>query len=193
MDKKRPKHRSESTQAKRKATHREKLRLKSIEKKANIILHTPPPEPSLPPEPSVSRALKRAAFKERIREKYGLPADTTFIQRGNHGQNPHLELKFGTVVVLDSSASKLVAVIRFNERQFTETEGKLNQTEDSKHLFRQFGQTISTMYKHGLARNNILTNGPWRALGKRKRGSMFAIGMRAGYRKGVYGGKSLHS
>ncbi|EGG12583.1 uncharacterized protein MELLADRAFT_100986 [Melampsora larici-populina 98AG31] len=61
------------------------------------------------------------------------------------------------------------------------------QTEDSEQLFKQFGRSISTLYNHGIARNRITTNGPKVALGKRKRGDMFAIGMRAGYWKGVFG------
>ncbi|EGG05986.1 uncharacterized protein MELLADRAFT_87489 [Melampsora larici-populina 98AG31] len=67
-------------------------------------------------------------------------------------------------------------------------EPTMNGTKLIARLFKQFGQSVSTLYNHGIARNRITTNGPTVAPGKRKQGDMFAIGMRAGYRKGVFGG-----
>ncbi|EGF98135.1 uncharacterized protein MELLADRAFT_113818 [Melampsora larici-populina 98AG31] len=81
----------------------------------------------------------------------------------------------------------MIAVIRFNERQYIEYDGKHVQTEASLRLFKQFDQSMSTMYQHGTAQNKFRTNGPTIRVSKNRRGDMFAIGIQPGYLKGVAG------
>ncbi|EGG13043.1 uncharacterized protein MELLADRAFT_76332 [Melampsora larici-populina 98AG31] len=193
MTKQKPKYRAKSTQLKRSKDHKDRLIAKSVEKKTQ--LPTPPPDPptvaSATQSTTSNRARKRKTFKEKVKKKFGLPDDVTFIHQANHGKNKPLTLKTGTAVILNLNGTKLITVIRFNTQQYIQSNGKKVQTEDSEQLFKQFGRSISTLYNHGVARNQITTNGPTVALGKRKRGDMFAIGMRAGYWKGVFGGVYL--
>ncbi|EGG08830.1 uncharacterized protein MELLADRAFT_84396 [Melampsora larici-populina 98AG31] len=187
MANKRQKHCCKSTEIKHKQDHRDHLLLRSTEKKSNIILHTPKIIET-PNESTLSDQSKaQAEYKEKIKEKFGLPPDTDFIHQADHGQNNILKLKYGIVVILNMSRTKMIAVICFNEQQYTEDDGKRIQTEASERLFKQFEKSMSTMYQHGTAQNKIRTNGSTIRVKRNRRGDMFAIGMRPGYLKGVAG------
>lgn len=156
----------------------------------------PSPPPSPPPPLDDVRAQQRKEFKAQIRARFGLPDDTTFICRSSSGTQDLLKLTYGTVVLLDTDGSKLIAVIRFNKRQYSgqcPDTGKRLETPESARLFANFDLAISTLHSHALARYRCRTNGASQRMKHFRRGHMFAIGYRGGYRTRIFAGKHVLS
>ncbi|EGG11473.1 uncharacterized protein MELLADRAFT_91027 [Melampsora larici-populina 98AG31] len=139
------------------------------------------PSKSTSRHPQSDRAFS-AAKKAKLTEHYGLPEDSKFLflKKGRKFGRPRLSLSHGTVVCLDVDTSELLLVVRFVERQ----EGINDE------LFRSYNHSISTVYQHAKARNEVLGNfATYR--GRRqgnKFGRMYAAGFRPGYDHIVKGG-----
>lgn len=148
----------------------------------------------LPLTRTQNRSRIRAEFKKKIQDRFGLPQDATYLFLREHGRQERLSLSYGTVVLLNTYGTKLLGVVRFNERQYTGEQlenGKHQLTPESAKLFDNFNNSIMTLYQHATARHRITTNGATQAMKHLKQGEMFAMGFRGGYRKGVYGGMNI--
>ncbi|EGG12638.1 uncharacterized protein MELLADRAFT_86826 [Melampsora larici-populina 98AG31] len=195
------KYRSPSQKRGRKKLKADQVEIRIAIKKTKIIAcwvhHPNTPTPSSDQTLDMNRAEKRAhiraEFKQKIRDRFGLPRDATFIFRTEHGKQKHLSLTFGTVVLLNKYGTKLLAVVRFNKRQYTGKRlntGKLKceLVPECAKLFENFNNSIMTLYQHGTARYRCVTNGAAEALKHMKSGQMFVMGFRGGYRQKKYGG-----
>ncbi|EGG01581.1 uncharacterized protein MELLADRAFT_92051 [Melampsora larici-populina 98AG31] len=124
----------------------------------------------------------RAAKKEELTQKYGLPPDAKFLffKKGRRFGQARLSLSYGTVVCLDLDTSELLLVVQFVEKD-----------ERNQELFQQYNHSISTVYQHAKARGEIKINAAtYRARRQgRKFGRMHAAGFRPGYEPDVKGGQ----
>ncbi|EGG00995.1 uncharacterized protein MELLADRAFT_92839 [Melampsora larici-populina 98AG31] len=123
----------------------------------------------------------RAAKLAELTQKYGLPPESKFLflKKGRVFGKPRLSLEYGTVVCLDADTCDLLLVVRFVER---------NNASDA--VFDSYNHSISTIYQHAKARNEVKTNGAtYRGRrSSRKFGRMYAAGFRPGYDPEVKGG-----
>ncbi|EGG01036.1 uncharacterized protein MELLADRAFT_92771 [Melampsora larici-populina 98AG31] len=132
------------------------------------------------PKPALPNA--RVAKKAELTKHYGLPEDSKFLflKKGRHFGKPRLSLSYGTVVCLDADTLELLLVVQFVEP---------TEMEDS--VFKSYNHSISTIYQHAKARNEVKGNAAtYRGRRKgRKFGRMYAAGFRPGYDHEVKGGQ----
>lgn len=144
--------------------------------------------------PLPRKHVNRTTLKAKLARELGLPPDTVFVFRYSLKDRPDLgpykpiEIKEGTVVVVDKKTMNVVLIVRCNP--FAEMEEELKE---------KFAHSISTTYLHARARNNCKLHNSIQGIkdDKSYTGFMGCCGWRGGCEKcksaGVYSISSFAS